>query len=259
MRWNAWLVVALLSSCSSPGPVLESTSVSYGYDVLHAKYRGSCGQPTLTWNGALDPVDHTARLILAYDNDDAEDCTHEAQLDLWPIRNAASNLQQPDGNVKLLVPNDLGNDSFTVVDYAVPVPSCLSSPPPFASSAGDNFALSHGRDFKDCGRQESAFVPACCAVASAGYDCLVAALATCSPARLGEVYGTVEGAAVFTDYFVVPHDSGCQVVVVTDNGQDSFRDPSSAPVLQRRCGLARTTAATSADRCLYLRLDECIP
>lgn len=258
MRWNPWLVL-LLSSCASPGPVLESTRVSY--DMLHAKYRGSCGQPKLSWDGTLDPVKHTARLALTYDNGngDAEDCTHEAQLELWPIRKAASNLQQPDGNVKLLVPNDLGNNSFTVVDYAVPIPSCLSSTAPFASSAGDNFALSRGLDFTSCGRQERAFVPACCATASAGYDCLVAALDTCSPARLGEVYGTVEGAAIFTDYFVVPRDRGCELVVVTDNGQDGFRDTSSAPVLQRHCRLARTRAAASADTCPSLQLDACVP
>jgi hypothetical protein len=153
---------------------------------------------------------------------------------------------------------DPATEAAPVSDQPLPQADCArgASRP---SAAGDDFALKTAVDFASCGQQRLAYAPACCAIATAGYDCLVAALDACAPARLGEVYGTVEGAAIFLDYFVVPLEGGCEVVVVTDNGQDNFRDTNYPAVSKRHCGLARTRAAASAGACPSLDVDACSP
>jgi len=140
----------------------------------------------------------------------------------------------------------------------VPAANCAPSghTEELESAAANDFALSRRLDFTSCGQHLRKESP-CCATMTEGYDCLVDALATCSPARLGEFYGTVEGAAIFTDYFVVPLDDGCELVELIDNGEDSFRATTEPAVSTRHCGLARTRAALGADTCPIFDLSAC--
>jgi hypothetical protein len=126
------------------------------------------------------------------------------------------------------------------------------------SATTEAFALSTGLDFENCGREMVGGAIHCCQVASAGYDCLLNAFESCSPARFGLVASTIEGDPIFTDYFVKDSDNGCRLFVVTDNGQDAFRDMSTWPVQSFQCGRA-SLQVTAPDQCPSLALKDCGP
>ncbi len=126
-------------------------------------------------------------------------------------------------------------------------------------SAGDDFAERSGLDFASCGSQRLVADPSCCAVTTGGYECLLAALASCSPARLDEMHGTVEGDAILQDYFVVPLAVGCEVVVVRDERDDAFRNTNYPAVTETHCSVARLRAAAEATACPRIVVDACHP
>jgi hypothetical protein len=124
------------------------------------------------------------------------------------------------------------------------------------SATIEAFALSTGLDFESCGREGARDTGHCCEAIAAGYDCLLNAFASCSPARFGVVGATIEGDLIFTDYFVKDSDSGCRLFVITDNGQDAFSDMSTLPVKSRQCGRASLQVA-APDECPSLAVDDC--
>ena len=126
-------------------------------------------------------------------------------------------------------------------------------------SAGDDFSLRSGLDFESCGSQRLASEPSCCPVTTPGYECLLAALASCSPARLEGVYGTLEGDSILQDYFVMPLPAGCEVVVVHEGGEDAYRDPNYPAVSQPHGRTAHLRAATEASPCPAIVVGSCLP
>jgi hypothetical protein len=124
------------------------------------------------------------------------------------------------------------------------------------SATTEAFALSTGLEFESCGREGASDTAHCCDATAAGYDCLLNAFESCSPARFGVVTGSLAGGLIFTDYFVKDSDDGCRLFVVTDDGQDAFRDMSTWPVKSRQCGRASLQVA-APDPCPSLAVDDC--
>jgi hypothetical protein len=124
------------------------------------------------------------------------------------------------------------------------------------SATTEAFALSTGLEFESCGREDARDTAHCCDATAAGYDCLLNAFESCSPARFGVVSGSLVGGLIFTDYFVKDSDNGCRLFVVTDNGQDASRDMSTWPVKSLQCGRASLQVA-APDPCPSLAVDDC--
>ncbi len=257
MLQRAWPILALLSACSSGGPALDSTRLSD--DFIYATYSGSCGQPRLSWTGSLDYDSQEAPLHLDYQNEHGNDCTREAALDLRPIRDVFLAGHPDGGSIHLLVPDDLSNESFSSVSYyAASTRECApaSRVMLLTSAVAEAFAKASELDFASCGREAADRRTSCCDGTTAGYDCLLDALAACTPARFGVVTGTVEGDPIFSDYFVVPADGSCSLFVVTDQSADTFRDSSSVAANTIQCGTASLRIAAPGD-CPSLNLDDC--
>jgi|GEM_PF-3582493 len=257
MNVGAWPLLVLAGACSSEDPRLEATRIDD--DFLYATYSGACGQPRLSWNGSLDRETGVAPLFLDDRGGDDGDCTREAVLDLRPIREAGfATLPEP-VRVELLVPIDTGNHAFNTVEYLPPWGARCApagSATLVTSATAEAFALSTGLDFESCGREFANQGTRCCDATTAGYDCLLNAFESCSPARFGVVTGTLEGDPVFTDYFVKKSDDGCRLFVVTDESQVAFRDMNAVPVKSLRCGLASLQVAAPGD-CPSLAVDDC--
>ena len=145
------------------------------------------------------------------------------------------------------------DDDFPSQRDQCPAPGSAAG---ITSATIEAFALSTGLDFESCGREGTRDTAHCCEAIAAGYDCLLNAFASCSPARFGVVDGTLEGDLIFTDYFVKDSDRGCRLFVVTDNGQDAFRDMSTWPVKSLQCGRASLQVA-APDQCPSLAVDDC--
>jgi hypothetical protein len=257
MNLRAWPVLAFVAACGSQGPRLESARVEE--DLLYATYSGSCGQPRLSWTGSLALQAREALLFLDYQGDEAGDCMREAALDLRPIRDAGLAMQPDADWLKLLVPVDTNNGAFSAVDYfAAHFGECApaGSAALVTSATAEAFALSTGLTFKSCGREVANDGTRCCKATTAGYDCLLDAFTSCTPARFGVVTGTVEGDPIFTDYFVKESDNGCRLFVVTDSWQDAYRDMNAVPVESLQCGQASLKIAAPG-QCPSLALDEC--
>lgn len=136
-----------------------------------------------------------------------------------------------------------------------PCPGELAS-----NASADGFVSTSGLRFESCASEHVDERAACCGPRTAGYECLVAALRACEPARFAESRGTIEGDPIFFDYFVVRAEDGegCRLMVMTDNRQDAFRDPTGAPVHTRSCGSA-TVSAEPGEECPRLVLSDCSP
>jgi hypothetical protein len=257
MLSRAWPILVLFSACSSGGPALDSTHLSD--DFIYATYSGSCGQPRLSWTGSLDADTREAPLHLGYLNEHGHDCSREAALDLRPIRDVFLATHPDGGNIQLLVPEDTSNGSFRSVSYATPWTSeCAPANRAIllTSKVAEEFAKVSGLDFTSCGREVENRRTRCCEGTTAGYDCLLDALAACSPARFGVVTGTVEGDPIFSDYFVVPADGACSLFVVTDQSEDHYLDPTAIPANTIQCGRASLRIAAPGE-CPSLVLDDC--
>ena len=135
-----------------------------------------------------------------------------------------------------------------------PCPGELAS-----NQAADGFVATSGSSFESCGRESYDERPACCGPRIAGYECLVAALRACKPARFAVARGTIEGDPIYSDYFVVPAEEGegCRLMVMTDSSRDAYRDPSVAPVRTSFCSTAGLS--TVDEGCPELELDGCHP
>jgi hypothetical protein len=257
MNLRLWPLLALVGACSSQDARLESTWLED--DFLYATYSGACGQPRLSWTGSLG-VQTQAQLSLDYQGDDGDDdCTRRAALDLRPMRDAAFATHLDSVVIELLVPVDTSNRAFSTVEYfAVRSYQCApaGSAVLVTSATAEAFALSTGQEFESCGREVDNDGTHCCDASSAGYDCLLEAFASCSPARFGVVTGTVEGDPIFTDYFVRESDDGCRLFVVTDRGQDAYRDMNAVPVESLQCQRA-SLKIFAPGKCPSLALDDC--
>lgn len=136
-----------------------------------------------------------------------------------------------------------------------PCPGELAS-----NASADGFVATSGLSFESCGREYFDERAACCGPRTAGYECLVAALRACTPARFAVARGTVEGDPIFFDYFVVPAEAGdgCRVMVMTDSSQDAFRDQTLSAVQTTFCGSAALSIEAGQD-CPRLELGDCNP
>lgn len=139
------------------------------------------------------------------------------------------------------------------IEPAPPCPGAATLP---ASVAADGFVATIGLEFESCGREYRDFSSSCCEPLVAGYDCLLQALEACSLARFAEVYSTVEGDLIFNDYFVVPAPGGCELMTMTDRGQDAFRDLNAAAVQTTYCARA-SLGMDAGDACPRLVVDDC--
>lgn len=125
-----------------------------------------------------------------------------------------------------------------------------------ASVAADGFVATTGLEFESCGREYVSFGSSCCEPLLAGYQCLLRAFEACTLARFAQVYSTIEGDLIFQDYFVVPAARGCELMVMTDRGQDAFRDPNAAAVHTAYC-LTASLPQEAGNVCPRLLVEDC--
>lgn len=222
----------------------------------------ACGKIRIGWDGRFYGAEGVPRAVLTirHHGDSDDSCPRRVTYDLSRMKQSYIDLHgSPNwssGSIEIEAPGYDAESLFA--DYFFTYRICTPSnhdPPTTEDQAVRTFRESSPVDFEECG-WFTAETRECCELQEPGQECLTDAASACRPAHLQEIQYTTEASPIFHDYFVVPEEEGCSVLIFDDTTQDPYAaPPDAASSSLRSCG--RISRVSEGEGCPRLVPSDC--